>query len=100
MNAREQARFDAVQRVGTFGTNNATDFPIPIAPATSFVLDLFAKLNTPDTGLDRPDRQERAKPADRRRHGGQRRNFQGGPAQCPLPGTERDQSQRGRDRGR
>jgi hypothetical protein len=26
MNAREQARFDMIKRVGTFGTNNASDF--------------------------------------------------------------------------
>ena len=35
MNAREQARFDAIQRVGTFGTNNASDFTTPVPPAVA-----------------------------------------------------------------
>lgn len=33
MSAREQARFDMVKRVGTFGTNNESDFNTPLAPA-------------------------------------------------------------------
>lgn len=33
MNAREQARFDMVKRVGTFGTNNVSDFNTPTAPS-------------------------------------------------------------------
>lgn len=51
MNAREQARFDMIKRVGTFGTNNGTDFPVPVPPATSLAVVLFNKLNTADTGL-------------------------------------------------
>jgi hypothetical protein len=37
MNAREQARFDMIKRVATFGTNNASDFtsPIPAAGAVT-----------------------------------------------------------------
>jgi hypothetical protein len=51
MNAREQARFDMIKRVGTFGTNNAGDFPAPVPPAISLALGLFDKLNAADTGL-------------------------------------------------
>ena len=51
MNAREQARFDAVKRVGTFGINNASDFPLMAAPAVNLPRQLFDSLNTPDTGL-------------------------------------------------
>jgi hypothetical protein len=35
MNAREQARFDMIKRVGTFGTNNASDFTTPVPPAVA-----------------------------------------------------------------
>jgi hypothetical protein len=57
MNAREQARFDTVKRVGTFGTNNASDFTTPVSPATAVTAgqtqakQLFDDLNTPTTGL-------------------------------------------------
>jgi hypothetical protein len=57
MNAREQARFDTAQRVGTFGTNNASDFTNPMPPAAAVTpgqtqaKQLFDDLNTPDTGL-------------------------------------------------
>jgi hypothetical protein len=57
MNAREQARFDMIQRVGTFGTNNASDFTAPVPPAKKITpgqaqaTQLFEDLNTPDTGL-------------------------------------------------
>ena len=57
MNAREEARFDAVKRVGTFGTNNATDFTTPVPPAAAVTpgqtqaKTLFDSLNTPTTGL-------------------------------------------------
>jgi len=33
MNDREKARFDMIKRVGTFGTNNASDFTTPVRPA-------------------------------------------------------------------
>lgn len=57
MNAREQARFDAIKRVGDFGTKNATDFttPVPPNPAVSAgqtqATQLFADLSTPNTGV-------------------------------------------------
>ena len=57
MNAREQARYDAVKRVGTFGTNNAADFTNPFPPSTKVTAgqihakQLFDDLSTPDTGL-------------------------------------------------
>lgn len=57
MNAREQARFDMVKRVGTFGTNNASDFNTPAAPAKEVTAgqtqanQLFDDLNRPETGL-------------------------------------------------
>lgn len=57
MNAREQARFDMVKRVGTFGTNNASDFDAPLAPAKEVsagqtqARQLFDDLNRPETGL-------------------------------------------------
>ena len=57
MNAREQARFDMVKRVGTFGTNNASDFTKPVPPAAAVTpgqtqaKQLFDDLNTPTTGL-------------------------------------------------
>ena len=57
MNAREVACFDAVQRVGIFGTNNASDFttPVPpniaVTPGQTQATQLFADLNTPTTGL-------------------------------------------------
>jgi hypothetical protein len=57
MNAREQARFDMIQRVGTFGTNNTSDFtsPTPSAKAVTAgqaqAKQLFDDLNTPNTGL-------------------------------------------------
>jgi hypothetical protein len=57
MNAREEARFDAVKRVGTFGTNNASDFTTPVPPAAAVTPGqvkakaLFDSLNTPVTGL-------------------------------------------------
>jgi hypothetical protein len=57
MNAREQARFDAVKRGGVFGTNNASDFTMPVPPAAvvtpgqTQAQQLFDSLNTPVTGL-------------------------------------------------
>ncbi|MEY2521254.1 MAG: hypothetical protein QOF24_3013 [Verrucomicrobiota bacterium] len=57
MNAREQARFDMLKRVGTFGTNNASDFTTPVPPAAAITpgqtqaTHLFDDLNTPTTGL-------------------------------------------------
>jgi hypothetical protein len=57
MNAREQARFDMIQRVGTFGTNNASDFTTAVPPAAAVTpgqtqaKQLFDDLNTPNTGL-------------------------------------------------
>jgi hypothetical protein len=57
MNAREQARFDMIKRVGTFGTNNAADFTTPSAPAKDVTAgqtqanQLFDDLNRPETGL-------------------------------------------------
>jgi hypothetical protein len=57
MNAREEARFDAVKRVGTFGTNNASDFTTPVPPAAAVTpgqtkaKTLFDSLNTPTIGL-------------------------------------------------
>jgi hypothetical protein len=96
MNAREQARFDAVQRVGTFGTNNATDFTTPVPPAVAVsagqtqAKQLFADLNTPDTGLI-ADCEERGEPGIWRRHRSQWSDFQGSASQCPVPGAKRDQ---------
>jgi hypothetical protein len=77
MNAREQARFDMIKRVGTFGTNNATDFTTPVPPAAAVTpgqtqaKELFDNFNTPATGLI-ADRQERRDPAKRHRHGARR----------------------------
>lgn len=57
MNAREQARFDMVKRVGTFGTNNVSDFNTPTAPSKDVTAgqtqakQLFDDLNAPETGL-------------------------------------------------
>jgi hypothetical protein len=57
MNAREQARFDMIKRVGTFGTNNATDFTTPVAPSPAVTpgqtqaKTIFDALNTANTGL-------------------------------------------------
>jgi hypothetical protein len=57
MNAREQARFDMIKRVGTFGTNNASDFSTPVPPAAAVTAGqtqaktLFDSLNTATTGL-------------------------------------------------
>jgi hypothetical protein len=57
MNAREQARFDMIKRVGDFGTNNATDFTTPVPPASSVTAgqtqakELFDALTTLNTGL-------------------------------------------------
>ena len=57
MNAREEARFDAVKRVGTFGIKNASDFTTPVPPALAVTpgqtqaKQLIAALNTPGTGL-------------------------------------------------
>jgi hypothetical protein len=57
MNAREQARFDMIQRIGTFGTNNATDFTTPVPPAVAVTpgqaqaTQLFDDLNHANTGL-------------------------------------------------
>lgn len=57
MNAREQARFDMIKRVGTFGTNNASGFSTPMAPAKTLTAgqtqasQLFNDLSAPNTGL-------------------------------------------------
>lgn len=57
MNAREQARFDALKRVAVFGTNITGDLTTPKAPAVSVsaaqtkAKTLFDKLSTPDTGI-------------------------------------------------
>jgi hypothetical protein len=57
MNAREQARFDMIKRVGTFGSNNASDFtaavpPNPaVTPGQTQAKNLFDALNTANTGL-------------------------------------------------
>ena len=57
MNAREEARFDMVKRVGTFGTKNASDFTTPVPPAAAVTpgqtqaKTLFDSLSTPTTGL-------------------------------------------------
>ncbi|MGI9086973.1 MAG: hypothetical protein ACR2HH_04400 [Chthoniobacterales bacterium] len=57
MNVDEQAHFDAVKRVGTFGTTNATDYTTPVPPALAVTTgqtnatQRFAELNTPNTGL-------------------------------------------------
>jgi hypothetical protein len=57
MNAREQARFDMLKRVGTFGTNHNQDFIKPIPPRTAVTIgqtqakQLFDDLNTAGTGL-------------------------------------------------
>lgn len=57
MNAREQARFDMIKRVGTFGTNNTTDFTTPVPPAVAVTpgqmqaKKLLDKLNSVNTGL-------------------------------------------------
>lgn len=57
MNAREQARFDTVKRVGIFGTNNVSDFTNPMPPSTKVTpgqtqaKQLFDDLSTPETGL-------------------------------------------------
>jgi hypothetical protein len=57
MNAREQARFDMLKRVGTFGTNRNDDFTkgfgpnAAITPAHTKAKQLLDELNTPDTGL-------------------------------------------------
>src|SRR5437764_322215 len=57
MNAREQARFDMIKRVGTFGTNNTSDFTTPVPPAAAVTpgqtqaKQLFDDLNTTATGL-------------------------------------------------
>ena len=57
MNAREQARFDMIKRVGDFGTKNATDFatPVPpnvaVTPGQTQAQQLFADLSTANTGL-------------------------------------------------
>ncbi len=57
MNAREQARFDMIKRVGTFGTNNTADFTTPVEPAKAVTAgqtlaqQLFDDLNTVNTGL-------------------------------------------------
>lgn len=57
MNAREQARFDMLKRVGTFGTNRNDDFTkgfggkAEITPAQTKAKQLLDELNTPDTGL-------------------------------------------------
>lgn len=44
MNAREQARFDMIKRVGVFGTNNGGGFP-------ALPKQLVQDLTTPTTGL-------------------------------------------------
>lgn len=46
MNAREQARFDALKRIATFGANNMSDYPAGSLPHT-----LVPQLTTKDTGL-------------------------------------------------
>jgi hypothetical protein len=57
MNAREQARFDMIKRVATFGTNNASEFANPIPPTTAVTpgqtqaKELFDSLNAAETGL-------------------------------------------------
>jgi hypothetical protein len=51
MNAREQARFDALKRIATFGANNISDFPLATPPATSLPHTLFPRLSTDETGL-------------------------------------------------
>ena len=57
MNAREQARFDMLKRVGTFGTNRNDDFTkgfggkADITPAQIKAKQLLDDLNTPETGL-------------------------------------------------
>jgi hypothetical protein len=57
MNEREQARFDMLKRVGTFGTNNAADFNSPVPPARDVTAgqtqakQLFDDINTAETGL-------------------------------------------------
>lgn len=57
MNAREQARFDMLKRVGTFGTNRNDDFTkafgpnAGVTPAQTKAKQLLDELNTPDTGL-------------------------------------------------
>lgn len=57
MNAREQARFDMIKRVGIFGTNNSTDFTTPVPPAVAVTpgqtkaSKLFDDLSHADTGL-------------------------------------------------
>ena len=57
MNAREQARFDMIKRVGTFGTNHTLDLTTPSEPAVhtsagqNKAKSLFDNLNTPDNGL-------------------------------------------------
>jgi hypothetical protein len=57
MNAREQARFDMIKRVGTFGTNNSTNFTtaVPplaeVTPGQAQAAQLFQDLNAPKGGL-------------------------------------------------
>jgi hypothetical protein len=57
MNNREQARFDALKRAGTFGTTNAADFTTPVPPAATpspgqtQAKTLFDSFTTPTTGL-------------------------------------------------
>lgn len=57
MNAREQARFDMIKRVGTFGTNNAADLNSPVPPAAAVTAgqtqakQLFESRNAANSGL-------------------------------------------------
>lgn len=57
MNAREQARFDMLNRVATFGTNNGQDIITPIPPAQAAsaaqtqAKQFLDDLSTPTTGL-------------------------------------------------
>ena len=57
MNAREQARFDMLKRVGIFGTTNASDYTTPVPPAVAVTpgqtqaKQLFDSLTTANTGL-------------------------------------------------
>ena len=47
MNAREQARFDALKGASDFGVNNVDDFkPVPPATAQTLAQELFAALGT------------------------------------------------------
>ena len=57
MNAREQARFDMVKRVGEFGSSHAQDWVTPqppnpaVTPGQNQARKLFQDLSAPQTGL-------------------------------------------------